>query len=133
MATDLPLALSGVVVEGDRRGRLLGFPTANVAVPAEDARRLPPDGVYAASVELPDGTAHLAAVSIGTRPTYYGPQGERLVEAFLLDFSDDLYGKRLELRLEAWVRGQVSFDSSEQLVAQMERDVAAVREMDRRP
>ena len=116
--------IEGIVVRGDQRGRLLGFPTANVAVGPE--RELPSDGVYAGTVERADGTVHVAAVSVGRRPQYYD-DGERLVEAYLLDFDGDLYGERIVVRLGSLVRLQGSFDTEQELVEQIRRDVAVVR------
>jgi riboflavin kinase/FMN adenylyltransferase len=115
----------GVVIAGDRRGRLLGYPTANIR-PAED-EPLPEDGVYAGTVELPDGSSHPAAVSIGRRPQFYAEDGVRLVEAFLLDFDGDLYGEQITVRVGERVRGQLRFSSTDDLVEQMGRDVDAVR------
>ena len=120
----LPLVVSGVVVEGDRRGRELGFPTANVEL--DLGTRLPADGIYAGWARRADGTVHLAAVSVGSRPTYYADGATVVVEAYLLEFSGDLYGERLEVGLEASVRGQERFDSTEALVARMQQDVEQV-------
>jgi FAD synthase len=120
----LPVVLAGAVVRGDGRGRAIGFPTANVEM-AKGAP-LPADGVYAGWVRRADGSTHVAAISVGRRPTYYGEQGEVLVEAYVLHFDDDLYGERLEVGMEAVVRGQERFDSTEALVEQMRRDVEAV-------
>lgn len=119
------IVLEGLVVIGDRRGRELGFPTANVELPA--ATTLPADGVYAGWLERSDGRRHVAAISVGLRPTYYTDDGPRLVEAYLLDFEADLYGELVRVGFGARVRGQVRFDNSEELVEQMQRDVAAVR------
>ena len=115
--------LEGVVVTGDRRGRDLGFPTANVEIGADP----PPDGVYAGWFERADGSCHLAAISVGSRPTYYGLNGERLVEAYLLDFDGDLYGEHVRVRVGPKVRDQVRFTRSDELIEQMRRDVEAVR------
>jgi FAD synthase len=123
-ALRLPLVVSGVVVSGDRRGRELGFPTANVAL--EPGTALPPDGIYAGWARRPAGDLHVAAVSIGRRPTYYGDEGAVVVEAYLLEFSGDLYGEQLEVGLEAPVRGQERFESTEALIARMRQDVAEV-------
>lgn len=120
---DLPVVVSGVVVAGDRRGRELGFPTANVTLPAGTA--LPPDGVYAGWVRRERGEIHVAAISLGRRATYY-EAGELLLEAYLLDFAGDLYGERLEVGMEVTVRGQERFESTEALVARMHEDVASV-------
>ena len=117
--------LEGVVVTGDRRGRELGFPTANVEVAA--TAPLPPDGVYAGWFERSEGQRHVAAVSVGTRPTYYREGGGRLVEAYLLDFDGDLYGEHVRVGISQMVRGQARFSGSEELIAQMHRDVDAVR------
>lgn len=118
--------VEGTVAAGDRRGRLLGFPTANVAVPDQPWR----DGVWAATVQLdPDrsGPVHLAAVSVGRRPTYYGRDGERLLEAHLLDFTGDLYGRTVLVRLHERLRPQRRYAGSTELVEQLHRDVTGVR------
>ncbi|MHB1987934.1 MAG: riboflavin kinase [Acidimicrobiales bacterium] len=121
------VVLSGTVVSGDRRGgRELGFPTANVELDA-DGVALPSDGVYSGWFEGESGTRHLAAISIGTRPTYYGEHGIRLAEAYLLDFDGDLYGQHVTLGLEDRVREQVQFSGNEDLISQMHRDVEVVR------
>lgn len=112
------------MVRGDGRGRLLGFPTANVD--PVSARQLPADGVYAGWVALEDGSIHVAAISVGRRPTYY-EDGALLLEAHLLDFDGDLYGQRVQLEVGERVRGQLRFASGEELVAQIGRDVGAVR------
>ncbi len=117
--------VEGVVAHGDGRGRQIGFPTANVA--AEGVAHVPDDGVYAGMVELEDGSRHVAAVSVGRRPQYYQEHGIRLVEAHLLDFDGDLYGQRIRIEIGEAVRAQMVFDSVEQLVAQIGRDVEAVR------
>jgi riboflavin kinase/FMN adenylyltransferase len=113
---------SGPVVEGARRGRTIGFPTANLAVP--EGLALPANGVYAAvatSPELP--RAYRAMVNIGTRPTF--DQGARTVEAHLLDMESDLYGMLLTLHFVGWLRAEQRFDGVAALVAQLERDRAA--------
>ncbi len=121
----MSVIVEGVVVPGDRRGRELGFPTANVL--PEGRVELPADGVFAGYVLRSDGSLYEAAISIGRRPTYYSDEAERLVEAHLLDFDGDLYGERLRVTVGGRVRGQERFGSSEALVAQMRRDVAEVR------
>ena len=120
------IILSGTVVQGDRRGRELGFPTANVEL-SGDSPDLPADGVYAGWLEHAPAHRHVAAISIGSRPTYYGEHGVRLVEAYLLDFSGDLYGQLVRVGVGARVRGQARFSGSEELIEQMQRDVEAVR------
>lgn len=117
-------SIEGIVVVGDRRGRRLGFPTANLVLADDEV--LPPDGVYAGYVERADHTVHLAAISLGRRPTYY-EAGTRLLEAHLLDFDGDLYGERLKVRVVETLRGQLRFSSSDELVAQIRTDVARVR------
>jgi len=115
----------GVVEHGDERGRLLGFPTANL--PIEPDAPID-DGVYAASVRWRHHVPHLAAVSIGTRPTVYAA-GRRLVEVHLLDVTADLYGETLRVRLEALVRPQRRFPDLDALRGQLADDVAAVRRL----
>jgi len=115
-----PFVMAGEVVRGEQRGRELGFPTANL-VP--DPRFVTPaHGIYAC---IANGSVP-AAVSIGVRPTFDTKLGV-LVEAYLLDFSGDLYGTTLELAFLARLRGELRFDSVETLVEQMERDVDATR------
>lgn len=123
--TALEEVVEGVVVRGDRRGRELGFPTANVELAVD--RELPEDGVYAGWLERSSGARHVAAISIGNRPTYYGEHGVRLIEAYLLDFSGDLYGEHVRVGVGRRVRGQLRFDGSEPLIEQMHKDVEAVR------
>jgi riboflavin kinase/FMN adenylyltransferase len=121
--TDL-ITVRGVVEPGDQRGRVLGFPTANLALPNESEDG---DGVWAGWVERADGTRLAAAVSIGRRATFYGTDGHRLLEAHLLDFTGDLYGETLTVHLGRHLRGQRAFDSSEALIAALVEDVAATR------
>ena len=121
------LVIAGHVVAGDGRGGAeLGFPTANVELD-EAAPELPEDGVYAGCLEDEPGQRRPAAVSVGTRPTYYGEKGVRLIEAYVLDFDGDLYGQRVRVGVTARVRGQERFSGNEELIAQMRRDVEAVR------
>jgi riboflavin kinase/FMN adenylyltransferase len=119
-----PFTLGGEVVHGDRRGRELGYPTANL-VP-DPAYVTPGHGVYAAQATTADGGTHAAAVSIGVRPTFVTGRGE-LIEAYLLDFDDDLYGSRLELAFLKRLRGEKRFESVASLVDQMALDVEAAR------
>ena len=116
-------SVEGIVAVGDRRGRRLGFPTANLRI-GPDVNLA--DGVYAAVVELEDGTRHRAAVSVGRRPHYY-EVGERLLEAYLLDFDGDLYGERVRVELGTRLRGQHSFGTEDELVEQIRSDVEAIR------
>jgi riboflavin kinase/FMN adenylyltransferase len=117
----VPYTVRGTVVFGAGRGHDLGFPTANVSVPAE--KMLPPDGVYAITGRH-DGRDYPGLVSIGTNPTFDGKA--RTVEAWLLDFNGSLYGEELALRDFRFVREQMRFDSVEALLAQMKLDAAAV-------
>ena len=117
----------GVVVEGDRRGRELGFPTANVALASEVC--LPADGIYAGFFKGADGEWRAAALSLGRRPTFYDAQEYSLLEAYVLDFDADLYGQPAAVRFVERLRGEQRFDSVADLVAQMERDCARAREL----
>lgn len=117
--------LWGVVQTGDKRGRTLGFPTANVAVPGD--LLLPGDGIYAGWYERPDGSQHATAVNVGRRPTFYQDAPASLVEAFLLDFSGDLYGEQARVRFVKMLRPELKFDSVDALVAKMKADVAEAR------
>jgi riboflavin kinase / FMN adenylyltransferase len=116
-----PYLLEGEVVEGDRRGRDLGFPTANI-VPS-DEYVYPGHGVYAAFAN-----GHPAAVNVGVRPTFETGRG-MLVESYLIDFDGDLYGRPLRVAFIARLRGEKRFASVEELVAQMHRDVEEAREL----
>jgi riboflavin kinase / FMN adenylyltransferase len=120
-----PHEVRGKVDDGDRRGRELGFPTANVAVPAGVC--LPADGIYAGWYVRPDGTGHACAISLGRRPTFYDDAGASLLEAHLLDFAGDLYGERARVRFVARLRGEDRFESVEDLVTQMGKDVDRAR------
>lgn len=115
----------GTVQQGDQRGRELGFPTANVAVP--EGMQLPADGIYAGWYVRPDGAEHPAAISLGRRPTFYEEQPYSLLEANLLDFEGELYGERARVRFVRRLRGEERFDSAEALVAQIGRDVEQAR------
>ena len=117
-----PYTVRGTVTFGAGRGHDLGFPTANVAVPAH--KLLPPDGVYRI-IGRHDGRDYPGLVSIGTNPTFDGR--ERTVEAWLLDFNGALYGEELALRAFRFVRAQRRFDSVDELIAQMHEDAAAVK------
>ena len=115
-------ALSGLVVDGDHRGRELGFPTANIDV--DPGMALPGDGIYA-TWALVDGVRRPSATSIGVRPTFGLTQ--RLVEVYILDFDGDLYGQNLEIRFVDKLRDQEAFPNLEALVSQINRDVANTR------
>lgn len=115
-----PYMLRGRVIDGYRRGAELGFPTANLDVVEQ---LIPADGIYTGRVVV-DGTTYRAAVSIGSAPTFEGAR--RQVEAYLLDFSGDLYGRSLDLELTGWVRDQMRFPSVERLVERIKLDVEMV-------
>ncbi len=122
----------GVVVRGDGRGRQLGFPTANVTVAADIC--LPADGIYAGWYERPGDpaapgiTAHRAALSLGRRPTFYDDAPGSLLEAYLLDFDDDLYDQPARVRFHARIRDEARFETIAALVDQIDRDVTATRQ-----
>jgi riboflavin kinase/FMN adenylyltransferase len=113
-----PAEVEGTVVAGDARGGTLGFPTANLR--PEPGLLVPGYGIYAGAAD-----GHRAAISIGTNPHYGGD--ERRIEAFLLDFAEDLYGRRLRLQLWERLRDELAFKSEDELVAQIVRDVEATR------
>jgi riboflavin kinase/FMN adenylyltransferase len=114
-----PYALTGVVVHGARRGRLLGYPTANVVPPTDLV--VPANGVYATLADVPEVVAdHAAMTSVGVRPQF--DNGARLIEAHLLDWDGDLYDRPLTLRFLEWLRPEEKFPSVEALVARMGRD-----------
>ena len=115
----------GTVVEGDRRGRELGFPTANVAVPEEIC--LPAAGIYAGTFTGSDGVERPAALSLGRRPTFYTDQPYLLLEAYLLDFDGDLYGQPAAIGFVDRIRSEERFESVDALVKAMHRDIEAVR------
>lgn len=135
-----PFCFRGVVAHGDQRGRLLGFPTANLPVPVELA--FPDDGVYAGWVTRRDGLdGHgdslppgaeaerwPAAISVGTNPTFDGLS--RRVESYVLDRDDlELYGAPISVEFAARIRGQIKFSDINALIAQMHDDVARCREL----
>jgi riboflavin kinase / FMN adenylyltransferase len=122
-----PFAVRGVVVEGDRRGRELGYPTANVPLRGIAA---PGDGVYAGWLRrLDTDETYPAAISVGTNPTFAGER-ERRVEAYALGRDDlALYGVEVEVAFVARLRGMVRFDDLESLVEQMKQDVARAAEL----
>jgi riboflavin kinase/FMN adenylyltransferase len=118
-----PYAISGRVVEGDRLGRQLGFPTANL-----DATNLilPANGVYSGCTKL-NGKLHRVALNIGLRPTVASGKPELRVEAHLLDFDGNLYGEELEIEIGEKMRDERKFASSVELREQIARDIAQVR------
>uniref|UniRef100_A0A832DLH6 Riboflavin biosynthesis protein n=1 Tax=Ignavibacterium album TaxID=591197 RepID=A0A832DLH6_9BACT len=112
-------SFSGVVVEGDKRGRELGYPTANIKLSDED-KMLPQIGIYAVLVEI-DGIEHKALLSIGKRPTFYN-DGKVVPEVYIYDFNNDIYGKEIKVNLIQKLRGEEKFNSAEELIRQMNID-----------
>jgi riboflavin kinase/FMN adenylyltransferase len=119
-----PFSVDGEVQHGDKRGRTLGFPTANL-VP-RPGFVVPGHGVYACRVRLAGGTQVAAATNVGVRPQFVTGRGE-LIEAFLIDWSGDLYGETIRIEFLRRLRGERRFDSVEALVEQMGRDVDEAR------
>ena len=118
-------SITGIVVHGEERGRELGFPTANLEL--APGLIFPGDGIYAAWAHLESGT-YMAATSIGVRPTF--DDGEnRTIEAYLLDFSDDIYGQTLRLEFVQHLRGEEKFDTLQALLDQMDEDVRQTRDI----
>jgi riboflavin kinase/FMN adenylyltransferase len=120
-----PFEARGVVVTGDKRGRILGFPTANVEVP--NAMCLPADGVYAGHFTREDGSVHACAINLGRRPTFFEHADHSLLEAHLLDFDDDLYGEHVRVTFEHFLRSERKFDGLDAIKSQLLLDVAAAR------
>jgi riboflavin kinase/FMN adenylyltransferase len=113
--------LQGKVITSDRRGRVLGFPTANLDMKPQQA--LPDNGIYATITQV-DGERFSSATNVGTRPTF--GEGERMVETYLLDYDGDLYGKKITIEFVRKVRDERRFPSAEQLIVQMRKDVQEV-------
>jgi len=105
------------VIKGAQLGRTLGYPTANLSLPAEATLK---HGIYAVRVKLADGAIHDGVASYGRRPTF--DNGEALLESFLFDFDADLYNQEITVYLYAYLRGEEKFDSAEALIAQMDKD-----------
>jgi riboflavin kinase/FMN adenylyltransferase len=119
-----PFVIDGEVAHGDKRGRTLGFPTANL-IP-RDGYQLPAHGVYACNARTADGQWFAAATNVGVRPQFVTGRGE-LIEAYLVDFEGDLYGTPLRLEFLKRLRGEKRFESVDDLIAQMARDVDETR------
>jgi riboflavin kinase/FMN adenylyltransferase len=120
-----PYEVRGTVERGDGRGRELGFPTANVAVPARVC--LPADGIYAGTYVDAGEVEHPCAISLGRRPTFYEHADRSLLEAYLLDFDSDLYEQTAKVRFVERIRAEERFDSVDELVARMRKDVEEIR------
>ncbi|HEY1125252.1 MAG TPA: bifunctional riboflavin kinase/FAD synthetase [Sphingobium sp.] len=119
-----PFAIEGMVIDGDKRGRTIGFPTANMEL---GPYLRPAYGIYAVQVRLPDGSMKGGAASLGIRPMFDPPN--ELLETYLLDFTGDLYGQTLEIALIERLRGEEKFDGLDALVTQMNDDIARVRQI----
>ncbi|HXD70857.1 MAG TPA: bifunctional riboflavin kinase/FAD synthetase [Gaiellales bacterium] len=119
-----PPWLEGAVVRGDGRGRELGYPTANLALVPRSP--VPGTGIYAGAVHLP-GSSHPAAISVGYNVTFTDDRSQVRVEAYLLDFDADIYGSPIRIDLTHRLRDELRFDSVDALLAQLRRDVEAVR------
>lgn len=117
-------SITGRVIHGTARGRVIGYPTANVEVPP--GKLIPAFGIYACWAEV-DGEKYPAAISIGIRPTFDNDQRDIRVEAYLLDHESDLYEKTVKLEFVQRLRDELKFPSVEALIAQIESDVATVR------
>jgi riboflavin kinase/FMN adenylyltransferase len=117
-------AIGGVVQRGDARGRELGYPTANLDL--DDYQR-PKYGIYAVRVTLDDGSEHPGVASLGVRPTFDPP--EELLEAHLFDMDADLYGRKIEVALHAYIREEKKFGDVADLVAHMREDEAKARKL----
>src|SRR5688572_26558545 len=119
-----PFAVQGEVIHGDKRGRALGWPTANLEL--HNYLR-PKYGIYAVRVHLDDDSEHAGVASLGVRPTFDPPR--ELLEAVLFDFDGDLYGRTIEVALHAFLRPEMKFDSAEALKAQMDEDAKEARRL----
>jgi len=115
----------GKVIAGDKRARIIGFPTANIAYQAGTA--WPAKGVYSGMVTLADGRRVGAAINIGTRPTFHQDAEQSLLEAHLLDFDEDLYGQELRVEFVTFIRNEQRFSGIDEISAQLAKDVDAAR------
>lgn len=119
-----PFAIRGVVQHGDKLGRTIGFPTANLPL---GTYLRPRYGIYAVTATLPGGVAVKGAANVGIRPTFDPPK--ELLEPYFFDFSGDLYGQEIEVAFHHFLRPEAKFDGLEALVAQMDRDCAEARRL----
>jgi riboflavin kinase/FMN adenylyltransferase len=115
----------GTVVRGEHLGKKIGFPTANLSAHSE---QFPPNGVYFAEATL-DGIVHPGVVNLGYRPTVSSDKSERVLEIYLLDFDDDIYGKDIEVRFVQYLRPEQKFENLDALVRQIELDVQQARKL----
>jgi len=119
-----PVSLYGEVLKGSGRGTSLGYPTANIFPENET---LPPSGVYASVAILDDGSRHLSVTNIGVRPTF-SEMERKIAEVHILDFDRLLYGTRIEVELHRFIREERKFADPSELIKQIERDIARIRE-----
>jgi riboflavin kinase / FMN adenylyltransferase len=117
-----PFAVEGTVQHGDKNGRLLGFPTANIDM---GHYLRPRYGIYAVKGRLPDGRVLDGAANLGIRPSFDPPK--ELLEPYFFDFAEDLYGQQIEVELHAFIRPEAKFDSMDELMVQMAKDCDAAR------
>jgi riboflavin kinase/FMN adenylyltransferase len=117
--------MTGAVVTGEQRGRRIGVPTVNLDPAAYAEHLVPADGVYAGQATLDDGRRFAAAISIGVKPTF--GQDQLCVEAYLLDFDEEIYGQSITLRFARWLRDQYPYPDVESLKAQLQRDIDTTR------
>ena len=115
-----PYGVMGIVIPGDRRGRTLGFPTANLA-PSFARKMIPRNGIYIVGVDIGDGQRRFGLASIGVRPTFHS-DGPRTIEVYILDFDQDIYGRSITATFLDRLRDEERFDSVDALITQMERD-----------
>ncbi|MHB1686504.1 MAG: bifunctional riboflavin kinase/FAD synthetase [Ignavibacteriaceae bacterium] len=119
-------SFSGTVVKGDKRGRLLGFPTANIDLDDKN-KLLPALGIYAVEFIL-DGKKNFGVMSIGKRPTFYN-EGIITTEVYILDFDEDIYGKYVTVNTVERIRGEEKFSSADELIKQMKKDTETGKEI----
>jgi riboflavin kinase/FMN adenylyltransferase len=112
-------SFGGVVVGGDKRGRELGFPTANIKLSSQD-KLLPASGIYAVRFYVKNEN-HIGLLSIGNRPTFYN-EGELVTEVYIYDFNQEIYGEDVIVELVERLRGEEKFNSAEDLINQMNKD-----------
>jgi riboflavin kinase/FMN adenylyltransferase len=120
-----PYSIVGTVTTGDKLGKKLGFPTANLSAHSE---QFPPDGVYFAEAWL-DGVLYHGVVNLGVRPTVARGEPQRILEIHLLDFHEDIYGKDIEVRFLQYLRSEKKFPNVDALVRQIEADVQQARKL----
>ncbi len=120
-----PYAVRGVVIQGDRRGATIGFPTANIPVASD--RAWPADGVYAGLFTDSDSTCYGCAINIGRRPTFFDHAEHSILEAHLLDFEGDLYGHDVQVEFLQFLRSERRFSGIEELATQLKKDTENAR------